>query len=205
MSNAHNVVVFDFETTGLSPRMGDRPIEIGAVRLENGVVVDQFQSLMNPGISVSSFIEDFTGITNAMLADADSCEVVMDKFCDFIGDAHLVAHNASFDKAFLDAELQAISKEYSGQVSCSLLLARRIAPDAANHKLSTLVNYFSIETGGDFHRALYDAEMTAKVWTKILNDIEQRFEIFDISTALIQKTTKTPAKNISKLLSNWSE
>ena len=70
MARADNVVVLDFETTGLSPNQGDRAIEIGAVRLSKGVVVERFQELMNPGFRISGFIENYTGITNAMLAQA---------------------------------------------------------------------------------------------------------------------------------------
>ncbi len=75
--NANTVVVLDFETTGLSPNMGDRAIEIGAVLLENGRITDRFQQLMNPGFRISSFIENYTGITNAMVRRADSCSSVM--------------------------------------------------------------------------------------------------------------------------------
>lgn len=107
---ATSAIVLDFETTGLSPNQGDRAIEIGAVKLENGQVVDRFQSLMNPGFRVSGFIEGYTGITNNMLNHAPSCDEVMSEFVDFIGDANLVAHNASFDKRFLDAELDLIGK-----------------------------------------------------------------------------------------------
>jgi DNA polymerase-3 subunit epsilon len=77
---ASSLIVLDFETTGLSPNMGDRAIEIGAVRLEEGVVVDRFQALMNPGKPVSAFIEYYTGITNRMLSKAAPCDEVMDEF-----------------------------------------------------------------------------------------------------------------------------
>ena len=97
---ANSLVILDFETTGLSPDMGDRAIEIGAVRLVNGKVTERFQELMNPGQRVSGFIEDYTGISNDMLEDADSCAVVMDRFAGFIADDNLIAHNASFDKRF---------------------------------------------------------------------------------------------------------
>lgn len=204
MSNAESVIIFDFETTGLSPRMGDRPIEIGAVRIDNGVVVDRFQALMNPGKRISPFIENFTGITNAMVAQADGCEQVMSRFCDFIGDASLVAHNASFDKAFLDAELHTIGRSYSDRVCCSMLLARRIFPHAPNHKLGTLVSYLHIEQStGDFHRALYDSEMTAKVWLAILEHIKLQTQTEILPVQFIQKITKTPAKKVATLLANW--
>ena len=74
MSMANTVIILDFETTGLSPDMGDRAIEIGAVCIENGEVIDHFQELMNPGQYIDSFIEGYTGITNEMLADAPPCE-----------------------------------------------------------------------------------------------------------------------------------
>ena len=100
---ANSLVVLDFETTGLSLDNGDRAIEIGAVRIVDGEITEQFQALMNPGRQVSPFIEDYTGITNAMLADARPCSEVMTEFCDFIGDDNLLAHNASFDQKFLEA------------------------------------------------------------------------------------------------------
>ena len=201
---ADSLVILDFETTGLSPDVGDRAIEIGAVRLVNGEVTERFQELMNPGRRVSAFIEDYTGISNEMLVDADCCESVMDRFADFIGSDNLIAHNASFDKRFLDAELARINRSYSGVFSCSLLLSRRIFQDAHSHKLGELVRFSNIESSGGFHRALYDSEMTAKVWMKMLENIGERYGLFDISFELIQKLIKTPKKGIDKLLSGYS-
>lgn len=102
------LVVLDFETSGLSPNLGDRAIEVGAVRVEKGEIVDKFQSLMNPGFPINGFIQDFTGITNAMLRTAPANDKVITEFADFIGDCPLVAHNASFDRRFLEAELKQI-------------------------------------------------------------------------------------------------
>ena len=106
--------MLDYETTGLSPDQGDRGIEIGAVMLEGGKVIDRFQALMNPGFRVDSFIEGYTGITNTMLRTASSCESVTREFAEFIGDYNLVAHNASFDRRFLDAEMQYADCSYGG-------------------------------------------------------------------------------------------
>jgi len=161
---ANSLIILDFETTGLSPDNGDRAIEIGAVKLENGVVTEQFQELMNPGRRVSSFIEDYTGITNGMLSTAAPCHEVMERFADFIQGQNLVAHNASFDKRFLDSELKRISSNYDGHFACSLLVSRRLNQDAPNHKLGTLINYKNIVSNGSFHRALYDSQMTSKLW-----------------------------------------
>ena len=77
MANADSLIVLDFETTGLSPDQGDRAIEIGAVRIENGRVTEHFQSLMNPGRRVSPFIENYTGISNELLKDAPPCGEVI--------------------------------------------------------------------------------------------------------------------------------
>lgn len=96
------------------------------MRLEKGVVVDEFQALMNPGFRVSGFIEDFSGISNQMLADAPPCEHVMREFADFLGDANLLAHNASFDQRFLDSEMTFIERAYSGEFCCSMLVSRRV-------------------------------------------------------------------------------
>lgn len=203
MLNANTLVILDFETTGLSPDMGDRAIEIGAVLIENGQVTGRFQELMNPERRISPFIENYTGISNAMLEDAAPCAEVMQRFVHFIGDHNLVAHNASFDKRFLDAELKRISQSYSGQFVCSMLLARRILQDAPNHKLSTLVDYTNIKSEGSFHRALYDSEMTAKVWLVMLKHIKEQYQIQSIPFSLVHKITKSPAKSVHKLLSNW--
>ncbi len=164
MSNADTAVIMDFETTGLSPDYGDRAIEIGAVRIENGVIKERFQELMNPGMRISGFIEDYTGITNDMLKDAAPCEEVMHKFADFIYGYNLVAHNASFDMRFLNSELGMISRTFEGLSVCSMLMSRRIFQEAPNHKLGSLVKYASIPVDGVFHRALYDSEMTTKLW-----------------------------------------
>lgn len=192
MSNANTVVVLDFETTGLSPGAGDRAIEIGAVRIQDGTVTARFQELMNPGQRVSGFIESYTGITNAMLAHARPCGEVMCDFADFIGGYNLVAHNASFDKRFLDSELGRVSKNYSGQFACSMLAARRIYQDAPDHQLGTLVRHMRIPIEGSFHRALHDSEMTAKLWLAMLDAVQQSYILSAIDFGLMQKLAKTP-------------
>lgn len=199
-SCADSLIVLDFETTGLSPDMGDRAIEIGAVRLEKGLVVERFQALMNPGKPISGFIENYTGITNRMLNQAPPCDEVMDKFADFIEGSNLVAHNASFDKRFLDAELGRITRNYNGHFACSLLIARRLYQQAPNHKLGTLISFKNISSEGDFHRALFDSEMTAKLWMTMLADISQLTRVDDVPFELIQKLTKTPKKAVNRLL-----
>ncbi|MDN3617640.1 PolC-type DNA polymerase III [Vibrio gallaecicus] len=197
---ANTVIVLDFETTGLSPNMGDRAIEIGAVRLVDGKVTDTFQQLMNPGFRVSGFIENYTGITNNMLRTAPSCDEVMSEFADFIQDSCLVAHNASFDKRFLDAELDLIGKGYSGEFACSMLIARRLVQDSPTHKLGDLVRFLNIDNDGVFHRALADSEMTAKLWLAMLQDMSTTYQIDNPSFKLMQKIGKTTKAAVPRLL-----
>lgn len=201
--NANSIVVLDFETTGLSPLQGDRAIEIGAVKIIDGVVVDSFQELMNPGRPVSTFIAEYTGITNAMLRTAAPCDEVMTRFADFIGNDNLLAHNASFDKKFLDAEFSRINHNYAGEFACTLLTSRRIYQDAPNHKLGTLVNYKHLAEDGTFHRALFDAEMTAKLWLVMLDDIRNTYQLDNIEFTLIKQLAKTSKANASRFLANY--
>ena len=185
--SANSIIVLDFETTGLSANQGDRAIEIGAVKLQDGIIVDRFQSLMNPGFRVSRFIEDYTGITNSMLTDAPDCKTVMKEFADFIQNCNLVAHNASFDQRFLDAELANIQRSYDGSFACSLLISRRLTQEAPSHKLGELVRYHQIENDGVFHRALADAEVTASLWLVLLDSLQRDYGIINPDFDLMKK------------------
>ena len=200
---ADTVVVLDFETTGLSPDHGDRTIEVGAVLIEKGRITDRFQQLMNPGRRINPFIEDYTGITNDMLRDAPPCREVMGEFRGFIEDFDLVAHNASFDRRFLDAELNRLRCGYSGDFACSLLVSRRVYPDAPSHKLGTLVEYKSFPSRGVFHRALADAEMTGHLWLRMLDDISERSGLEDIPFSLMQGLSKVPKASTTDYLERW--
>ncbi len=104
INNAESVIVLDFETTGLSPSQGDRAIEIGAVRIENGVITDSFQELMNPGVRVSGFIEIYTGIKNSMLINAAPCNAVMRRFYDFIGKLEMPDHRRLHRKCLFSTQ-----------------------------------------------------------------------------------------------------
>lgn len=184
----HNrVVVIDFETTGLSTNGGDRAIEVGAVAIENGTVTDRFQSLVNPGMRINPFIENYTGITNTMLSTAPSADIVFPDLYRFLGDSVLIAHNASFDRKFLDAELARVGYNRLQPFLCSMRVARRLYPDSPNHKLATLVKYTKVPVTGDFHRALADAEMTGLLWLAMMHHLEQSYGIQAAGLALLQK------------------
>ena len=196
----YSVVVLDFETTGLSPEGGDRAIEVGAVLLQDNRITDRFQSLMNPGRRVSSFIEQYTGITNAMLETAPPAAEVMQRFARFLGRHHLVAHNASFDRRFLDAELKRISLAREREFACSMLISRRLHPLAPSHGLEALVRYKKLSSSGVFHRALADAEMTAHLWLSMVRDLKENHRLPVVPFELMQRIMKTSKKALPDLL-----
>lgn len=202
--SADTVVVLDFETTGLSPAQGDRAIEIGAVKLVDGECVERFQQLMYPGRRIDAFIESYTGISNHMLKQAAPCAEVMQDFSDFINGFNLVAHNASFDANFLHAELRRIKCSQQGEFACSMLISRRVYPDAPNHKLGTLVRYKHLPNDGTFHRALADAEMTTHLWLRMMEDIRQSHAFEKIPFSLMQRLSRTAKTSVSRFFENES-
>lgn len=194
------VAVIDFETTGLSPAQGDRATEIAAVILENGKVVDRFQSLMNAGVRIPSFIEGLTGISNAMIREAPPVGQVMREVANFVGDYPLVAHNASFDCKFWDAELERINLQRRQEFICSLLLARRLMPDAPSHKLGALIDYANLPVAGRAHRALADAEMAASLLAHLMSELKSRHGIQQVTHELLRKIQGVPKAKVEQVL-----
>ena len=194
------IAVIDFETTGLSPAMGDRATEVAIVLLEQGRVVDRYQSLMNAGVRIPSFITQLTGITNAMLADAPSAAQAMAEASRFVGDTPLVAHNAAFDRKFWQAELARIDLPATQHFVCTLLLSRRLYPQAPNHKLGSLVDYHRLPRTGQAHRALADAEMAAHLLGQIQHDLRQRWGVAAPHSALLMDLQRCSKATIGKLL-----
>jgi len=192
--------VIDFETTGLSPKVGSRVIEVGIVLIENDEIIDEFQSLINPGIEVSEDITALTSISNNMLKESPHAHDVFPKAIEFIGDSILIAHNANFDKMFLVDELRRLGENSVPEFICTLLLSRRIYPWAENHKLITLVDMWNITISGNFHRALCDAKMTAELFIKIRRDLKILYgvQITPSFLSKYQKTAKSKSKSIPK-------
>lgn len=197
-----SVVVFDFETTGMSPQQGDRVIEIGAVRLEAGRSVAHFESLINPEILLDPFISDLTGISDQMLADAPAARQVINNFREFVGSSPLVAHNAAFDKRFLDAEFERYAHPAPSQVGCSMLVARRIFPEAPNHKLGTLISYLELPTARRFHRALDDASMTSVLWHRLEQELIARYGLSDVPFSLLYRLGQVSVSRVPAFLRN---
>lgn len=194
------VAVIDFETTGLSPAMGDRATEIAAVILENGKVVDRYQSLMDAGKRIPSYIEALTGISDAMIREAPMAAAVMREVSDFVGDYPLVAHNAAFDCKFWDAELGRIGKYRRQEFACSMLLSRRVFPQAPSHKLGVLVEFANLPVAGRFHRALADAEMAASLLGRLEEELRGRYSVRDVSHALLRKIQRVPKHQLTQCL-----
>ena len=183
MADPDTIAVIDFETTGMSPALGARATEIAAVLVRGGHIVGRFASLMHTGTWVPPFIEQLTGISNRMLASAPPAAEVMREVAAFTRGCGVVAHNASFDRAFWRHEHalaagQATAPQASpvtDDFACTLLLSRRLYPEAPNHKLGGLAAFHGIAPTGRAHRALADAEVTAELWLRITHDVTRRF------------------------------
>ena len=194
------VAVIDFETTGLSPAQGDRATEIAAVILADGKVVDRYQSLMNAGLRIPAFIEGLTGISNQMIRAARPAAEVMREVAAFIGDIPLVAHNAAFDCKFWDAELARINQKRRQEFACSLLLSRRILPQAPSHKLGDLVAFARLPVAGRAHRALADAEMAASLMLHLEEELRRRYKLREVSHELLRKIQSLPKTKLEQCL-----
>ncbi|MBR6955147.1 MAG: PolC-type DNA polymerase III [Clostridia bacterium] len=160
-----SIVVLDFETTGLNPRVC-RVMEIGAVRLTGGTVEDSLSLLVNPHEAIPERVSKLTGITDSMVADAESAETAIPKLMAFIGDSPIAAHNAAFDGAVLRAELQRLGLHWDGPVLDTLTMARKLYPDMKSFKLNSLCKKLGVSLK-NAHRAVHDAGATAQCLAKM--------------------------------------
>ena len=162
-------VVFDVETTGAKVPPC-RVTEIGAFRISQGRIVDEFQTLINPLMPIPAFIAELTGISDEMVKNAPQFHEVADEFLEFIGDAVLVAHNAPFDIRFINYEIGKIFDGYrlGNPHLCTVQLSRKLLPNIENHRLHTVADFYSI-TIENRHRAGDDALATAKIFVEFLN------------------------------------
>jgi DNA polymerase-3 subunit alpha (Gram-positive type) len=168
-------VVFDVETTGFNAGLKDQMIEIGAVKIRDGEIIDRFDELINPGYPVDSEITEVTSITNAMLIGKPNEEEVVKRFKDFIEDLPLVAHNAKFDMSMLE---MAYSKYGLGEVMNPVLdtleISRTMDRDYSKHSLSALVKRYAIPFDEEHHhRADYDAEGTGYIFCKMIKKMRE--------------------------------
>ena len=163
-------VVFDFETTGFNAGGGDSIIEVGAVKIKNGEIIETFDRLINPGEKLEEHIVRLTHITDEMLADCPTEEEVIKEFIEWTGDLPMVAHNAKFDASFLSMAYQKYNLgEYKNPLLDTLQLSRAIDTEYSRHSLSALVKRYGVEFDEEgHHRADYDALATAKIFHQML-------------------------------------
>ena len=199
------IAIIDFETTGISPNMGDRATEVAIVMLEDGQVVDRFQSLMNAGVRVNGFITQLTGITNEMVQAAPPAEQVMREAARFVGGRPMVAHNAAFDKKFWQAELARCGQDGAHPFACTLLLSRRLYPQAPNHKLGTLAALHHLPSSGRAHRALADAEMAAHLLSQMQHDLRARYGVTQPDHALLMGLQRSSRSRVGSYLAACHE
>jgi DNA polymerase-3 subunit epsilon len=206
--NPSPVAVIDFETTGLSPAGGDRATEIAIVLLEGTRVVGRFQSLMNAGRRLPAFIEQYTGITNEMVRAAPPAAEVMDEALRFVQGAPLVAHNASFDQAFWHSELRRRAGREPPQsppFACTMLLSRRLYPQAVSYRLGALASFHALPSAGRAHRALADAEVAASLLCRIRSDLQERYQVDEAPHELLVKLQKCQRRAMPKAIAAWIE
>jgi DNA polymerase-3 subunit epsilon len=194
------VAVVDFETTGLGPTSGGRATEIAAVLVRGGVIVDAWSSLMNSGAWVPPHIQALTGITNAMLVDAPDSTTVMRELARFTEGCPLVAHNASFDRGFWHAEMEraGVARDPAHEFACTVLLSRRLWPEAKSHGLGAITQFHDIRFDGRAHRALADARVTAQLLLKVQGEVARRFSLdlgdATVDHALMLQLQRTPLR-----------
>ena len=195
------IVMIDFETTGLSPDMGDRITEVAALRIAGGRVVERYVSLINCGVRIPSFITGLTGITQAMVDGAPPVAQVVPRLLDFIGADALSAHNASFDEKFLKAEAArlGLAPAHQGLV-CSLKLSRRVFPSLGSYKLGQLSGQLGIRFNSAAHRAESDAEVAAEVLLHIGKHLRHTYGLGDIDPALLLSVNRLAAAKVHQFL-----
>lgn len=209
-------ICFDIETTGLSAAR-DKITEIGAVKIENGVITDTFSTFANPEMPIPQKITQLTGITDDMVKDAPSQSEAVGAFLEFAGDNVLVAHNAPFDTSFIAKACEDMGREYNYTSIDTVAISRAILTDIKNCKLDTVAKFLRL---GDFnhHRATDDAEMLARIFINLCQRLTDDYGITktnDINTKIaggdfkklptyhqiILVKNKTGLKNLYRLIS----
>ena len=209
-------ICFDIETTGLSAAR-DKITEIGAVKVENGVITDTFSTFANPEMPIPQKITQLTGITDDMVKDAPSQSEAVGAFLEFAGDNVLVAHNAPFDTSFIAKACEDMGREYNYTSIDTVAISRAILTDIKNCKLDTVAKFLRL---GDFnhHRATDDAEMLARIFINFCQRLTDDYGITktnDINTKIaggdfkklptyhqiILVKNKTGLKNLYRLIS----
>lgn len=165
-------MVFDIETTGLSPT-NNRIIEIGAVRIKDGRIQDTFSEFVNPEVPIPYTITKLTSITDAMVQNAPTIEVILPKFLEYIGDASVVAHNATFDTGFIRENAKRLGLVFDSTIVDTMTLAHILLPELGKYTLDRLCKQFGV-VNEHHHRACDDAAATAEIFVKMIKMIKEK-------------------------------
>ncbi len=198
-------VVFDLETTGFSP-LNNKIIEIGAVKIQNGEVVDTFSYFVNPQVPIPFKIEKLTGINDEMVLAAEKIEEVLPKFWEFSKDSILVAHNASFDMSFIHVNGEKVGLEFENTVIDTVGLARILLPSLNRYKLDTVAKALKISLE-NHHRAVDDAGATAEIFKAFITMLKEREvytldKIKEIGAMSESAVNKLPSRHVIILAKN---
>ena len=208
-------VVFDLETTGFSNR-NDAITEIGAIKVENGEIIEEFSQLINPERPIPEKIQKLTGITNEMVLDKPTISEVLPKFLDFCKDSILVAHNSDFDTGFVREKSSENNLPYDFDAIDTVILSRLLMPDLKNHKLNTIAKELNVSLE-NHHRAVDDATATAQIFLNFIsklkamdienfNEVNEKINSIDTSklrpaNAVILAKNQAGIKDLYKLVS----
>jgi DNA polymerase-3 subunit epsilon len=205
------IAVVDFETTGMGPAQGARATEIAVVLVQGGRIVGRYQNLMKTGVWVPPFITQLTGITNAMLRGAPPAEAVMCEVAEFTRGVPLVAHNAAFDRGFWQAEMAqaGLAPDAAHEFACTVLLSRRLYPEAPSHKLSSLTQWLGLQRDGRAHRAMSDADVTAQLLLRMQRDVADQFGSWlqgcEVDHGLLAHLQRAPRGQLQKFVERYAE
>ena len=204
MSNNIGYAVLDFETTGFNARGRDRVVEVGIVLLSRDLEVESvFSTLVNPSRDMGA--AHIHQIQTSWILDAPSFSDLVPEIHNLLRNRAIIAHNASFDCKFWDAELARINRTRSQEFACSLLLARRLLPQAPSHKLGALVEFANLPIAGRAHRALADAEMAASLLTHLADELRSRYGIRQVTHELLRKIQGVPKAKVEQVLAKHQQ
>lgn len=172
-------VVFDLETTGFSPK-NDKIIEIGAVKVKNGKIIDSFSEFVNPRRPIPYKITELTGISDDMVKYADSIDFVLPKFMEFIGDAAVVAHNASFDCSFIEKNCKDLDLPFNATILDTVQICRFLYPELKSVKLNLVAKHLGVKLTSH-HRAVDDAKATGDIFVECIKKIKEEYEVSSLS------------------------
>ncbi len=167
---SRNSVLFDIETTGLDPEI-DRIIEISALKIENGEVVDEFSTLVNPGIPIPYMAMSISGISDDMVKDAPDTKTALKAFMEFIGDSVLTGHNIDrFDLIFIRRDVsEYLGRKITNEHLDTLVIAKRYLPQLESRSLESLSAYYGVSYEGA-HRALNDCRINLQVFMNLAGE-----------------------------------